>query len=576
MDPLQYLRLLRRGWRILLVCVLVGLAAAWVTAPSPKEDVGPVIRSYQATRTMISTGESGLQSLAQAALFVRVGDVPQRVAARLGPEEDPAVLAAQIRVTTDSDLGTLTLSARNSDPDRAALLANLFGEELVGWLIDNERASQQAQADAAVARMDDLRGQINSYDARLAGGGGDVVEAERDSLVNQYRLAYEQFQQLASEGPPSPAFSTIEEASPVPIAAGGFEAPASRSSRLVLGLVGALVLGAALIFVRDRFDTRVRTKEIAEKVFRLPVIAEVPPLRRRLGANQVMSLTDPASAYAEAHRALRTAIMFVKRNAEQAEPSANGNGHGPGSPPRSLKVVLVTSPGPSEGKTTTVANLASSFAEAGQKVLVLSCDFRRPRVHKLLGVADDAPGISDVLLSGREPHELRALVVDTSIPNVKLLPAGTVVDNPAELLAGEKALVNAARGLADIVLIDTPPLLVANDASELMGSADITVIVARSGKTTRESALRAVEMLERLEAPALGVALVGAPSIPTSRRYYYRYERSRRGRFGRRRHTTVPRRPSVPEKDVATPGPTPIPLPAGDPIPGPSERLEGR
>jgi Mrp family chromosome partitioning ATPase len=172
---------------------------------------------------------------------------------------------------------------------------------------------------------------------------------------------------------------------------------------------------------------------------------------------------------------------------------------------------MVTSPGPSEGKTTTVSNLATVLAEDGSSILVVNCDFRRPRLHSYLG-------------GGGEPRK----VFDTAVPGVKLVTG--VVDEPervapAEVIAAQRRLIVTAKNHFDFILLDTAPILTTNDASELLPVVDMVVMIVRSSKTTRESADRAAELLERFRAPVVGGVLVAAANAPT-RQYYYYYAAS--------------------------------------------------
>ena len=160
----------------------------------------------------------------------------------------------------------------------------------------------------------------------------------------------------------------------------------------------------------------------------------------------------------------------------------------------------MTSAGPSEGKTTTVANLAAMFAEADNSVLVINCDFRRPRLHRFLGGSD-------------EPRK----VVQSEIDGVRMVNnvLSNPNPNPAEVAAAQRQVVEAARGMFDVVILDTAPLLSTNDASEIMSSADVVVLVSQAGKTSKSSAARATEVLQRMEATVAGVALLGARYVPT-------------------------------------------------------------
>ncbi len=175
---------------------------------------------------------------------------------------------------------------------------------------------------------------------------------------------------------------------------------------------------------------------------------------------------------------------------------------------RDAVVVMITSPGPAEGKTTSVANLAAAFAEANAKVLVVNCDFRRPRVHAFLG------GTETTSLAGP---------VASSYTNIDLFDHHTedVTNSPAEILAEQRRIIRRCRTRYDVILLDTAPLLSTNDATEVLNEADLVVLVGRAGKTTKEAADRAAELLDRREAPVLGVTLVGVTEGPGGRYYYY-------------------------------------------------------
>lgn len=208
--------------------------------------------------------------------------------------------------------------------------------------------------------------------------------------------------------------------------------------------------------------------------------------------------------------------MVLLRALDDAQTKAAG-GDG-----RTGKVLVVVSPGAGEGKTTTAAHLAALLAEAGNSVLVVSADFRRPRIHELFAV-NSAPGLSEVL-APRNPLPLRSLDLSTPVKGVKLLASGAAVDNPAPLLGATVELMRGARPLFDFIIVDTAPLLVANDASELIRAADMVLVVARARRTSIDSCERSAELLKRIDAPVIGAVLVGASDMPAAYRYYrYRY-----------------------------------------------------
>ncbi len=225
-------------------------------------------------------------------------------------------------------------------------------------------------------------------------------------------------------------------------------------------------------------------------------------------------------------------------------------------------MILVTSPAPGDGKTTTVANLAATMAEAGRRVLVLGCDFRRPEIHTYFGVST-SPGIADVL-TGFGDQRLEDVVRATGIPGISIAPSGSKLRSFGDVAAAGRDLVEQARSLADIVIIDTAPLLATNDASELIPACDAVVVVARMGKTTSDGARRTRFLLERLGAPVAGVVVVGVAEADNRYASYYTStssgEQDRKGgRHVRREKGAAKSGPDVDSQEdaAATRGPMP-------------------
>jgi capsular exopolysaccharide synthesis family protein len=182
-------------------------------------------------------------------------------------------------------------------------------------------------------------------------------------------------------------------------------------------------------------------------------------------------------------------------------------------------VIVVTSPAAGEGKTTSVAHLAAMLAEIGRSVLVISADLRRPKIHEYFD-RPAAPGLVDVLAATPGAPAFDDLELATPVRGVRLVPSGPAIENPAPLLEYAGDLLRAARGLADFVLVDTPPMLIANDAVDLARHADGVLLVARSGATLIEGAERSAELLGRLEIPVVGVVLVASEAASSKSRYY--------------------------------------------------------
>ncbi|HEX2699145.1 MAG TPA: hypothetical protein VHM89_02945 [Acidimicrobiales bacterium] len=561
MEPIEYARLIRRRWRILAACCLVSFVVVWVLTPASPAAEDP---EYVGEHTLIRSDDNASpQALVTVALFVKTGEVPRRVAERIGFTRDPALLARSVDVDVDEQIGTLTVQATANGRAAASELANAFAEETLAVLGEKaQQALEKTKSDLAArvvkrrATIDDLEHQ--SAAARAAGNSSELIDAQRDAELRLYGADLELQQKQADLPPPSAGFVTLEAATPdlAEPKNAGLGVPASRPGRAAAaGLLG-LLLGAVVALVVERVDPAITLRSGAERAFKLPVVAEVPFSRGR--RYDVATATDPSSSVAEAYRAVRSALLLIPGttlgrvddipSAEPARPDPSvrvpsilgptGNGHvapptdGAGSAPfTEPQVVLVTSAAPSEGKTATVANLAASFAETGRSVLVLSCDFRRPSIHEHLGVRQ-AWGLTDVLEGGSAAPRLADVVKETHIPGVRIATNGSPLDSYGEVAAGGRRLVQEARSLADIVLIDTAPLLVAHEATELIPAADTVLVVCRSGQTSKEDAVRTREMLTRLRASVAGVVLVGAPESDTGYSTYYYEARPKPARRG--------------------------------------------
>jgi capsular exopolysaccharide synthesis family protein len=260
----------------------------------------------------------------------------------------------------------------------------------------------------------------------------------------------------------------------------------------MLGLVVGLMLGVALAFVREQLDDTVKNKDELERATGgLSALALTPTVAgwKDSAPPQVVSLTEPASPVAEAYRSLRTSVQFIGL-------------HHP------IQIIQVTSPNASEGKTTTLANLAVALASSGQRVVVVCCDLRRPRIHEFFAKSN-ATGFTSVLL-GEIPLS-RSLQSVPGQSRLALLASGPKPPNPSELLASQRTnqVLSALRSECDVVLVDSPPVLPVTDAAVLSRMVDATILVGTAGRTTRKEYQRAVELLRQVDAPLIGSVLNG-------------------------------------------------------------------
>lgn len=218
-------------------------------------------------------------------------------------------------------------------------------------------------------------------------------------------------------------------------------------------------------------------------------------------AYSLITLEQAKSPISEAFRTLRTNVQFTSVDSQ-------------------TKKIMVTSAGPREGKSSTVANLAVSMAQAGKSVLVIDADLRNPTQHKLFGL-DNREGLSVALL---QDQDNQAYIRETAVPGVMVLTGGPIPPNPAELVGSKrmKRLIEEASEQFDIVLIDTPPVVAVTDAAILAQEVDGVILVLASGEVNKEYAQRAKELLDKVGAKILG-AVLNKVDMKTSEYYYYYY-----------------------------------------------------
>jgi capsular exopolysaccharide synthesis family protein len=547
-NPREYIRAVRRRWFDVVLAVAVAVGAGYlVSSVAPP---GPASRSYDATSVLLVSGNqyaTGAPSVGALAELTTVGVVPDRVANQLGTSEDGAQLAAGVRSQADSSAGILKVTATATQPQRAQLLANAFARELVAYVRDLQAKAVAQQTGPVQHRLDVLQADIDQLDGQIAGAGPlqrSELQAKRDALVRQYGLAYESYQQLATSSTQPLRLSLIPATGAREISAGGIEPPRSRTSRMILAGILGVVIGIILVLILDRFDGRIRTRQVAERAFGRPVLAEIPAVSRRSRRRRLVLQSAPRSVAADAFRTLALqlsmpALAPTAAGAGTASASsvigngspapANGDteqtGNGAAGPP---KTVLVVSAGPGDGKTTVAANLAAAFANRGRRCLVLSCDFRRPKIHRLLGCANER-GLSEALQDDAKQPVLRSYVeAAADVDGVWLVPCGRPPADPGELLASPRmrAAIEEAKRVVDVVVIDTAPLLTTSDAADLLPMSEAVVVVARAGRTTTEIAERTMELATRLGARVSGIVLNAVTEMSVPRRYYYyRYYR---------------------------------------------------
>ena len=495
MEPIEYLNAIRRRWRVILVAVLVSAAVALFTnAAAPAGDQQGA--RFEASVLLLdargaqfgaeSRGAQGV-TLDTIAIFATLDEVAERAAKRLRSDRDPQALAGSIVATADADTGILTITATARTGKRAERVADAFARALTDYLGDQKRHELHLQISA-------LERQIRELPPDDGRGSTTRVSLQSQISTLQVELA-------APVGLPVLDSTTAEE-----VEVAGLTAPTSDGIRLGIGAAIGLLGGIALALVLERFDRRITTWRIAEELLPYPLLAEIPRMRR---SRRLAVVARPTSQGADAFRLLASSALHAIEQARSVHAEGNGHGTIPETP-----MLAITSAVRSEGKSMISANLGAALGELGKKVIVLSADLRSPTIHRYFD-APAVPGVVDAVNTWDGLPGFQRVRHATKAPGVSVIPGGSASPRPAAVLATEEIqkLVRYARAECDILIVDTPAILMSGDAVPLIQHADGVLLVTRVGKTPTDAAERVSETLERVGAPVIGFALNGARSV---------------------------------------------------------------
>lgn len=514
LDLRAYLHVLRnRKWIIVgIVVVVVAAAMAFTFRQTP---------IYRAEAEVLLRARSS-DSLFNPQAGLAYGDPTRRIQTEIQVLRSPEVArraADQLGFRAKASgrpLGqtdVVVVSATSPDPRRAAKVANAFAAAYVEFRRDQEVEDLAASVSGLQAKIDEIQAQIDSAapraapttTAKPAAGAAKTTStttidsAERQSLISQQAAFKQQLDQLAVSQSIRTGGAQVVARAVVPTT------PVSPTPvrNAVLALVVGLMFGVAGAFVIDHLDDTVKTREDVERVSRgWPVLALIPAVKgwRNEERTRVVADEDPKAPAAEAYRSLRTSINFMGID-------------------RTMQTIQVTSSNPGEGKTSTVANLAVTLSAAGKRVVIVDCDLRRPRIHKFFGLSNSV-GFTDVVL-GEVP--LSAALQHVPDHNrVLLLGSGTLTPRPSELLSSRRVtdVFDSLKKSADIILIDSPPVLPVTDPAVLSHSVDAVVVVVRARQTSSDDVQRTRQLLGQIDAPVMGIVLNG---IGKSSEYDYQY-----------------------------------------------------
>jgi len=500
-DYLHVVR--RRKWIIITSVVLVPLAAVAFSLHQQKlyqASSQVLLSSQNLANQLTGTQSTGINlqpdRIAQTQADVaRVPTVAQRVLTKVGVVDmtvQEFLQNSSVSTATNADI--LTFDVTNHDPALAKRLVDAYAAAYTVYRRELDTASIQRALVSVNRRI------------RQIGREGDRRSALYAQLVDrQQTLATMEALQTSNA-------SVVQQADRV------VQVQPRTARNLILAIVLGLVLGVGLAFLWEALDTRVRSaQEIGEKLGGLPLLARVPvPGKKLRSENKLVMLEEPAGVQAETFRMLRTNLDFVTLD-------------------RDVRTIMVTSSVEQEGKSTTIANLAVALARAGQRVVLVDLDLRRPFLDKFFDIT--GPGVTQVAL-GHVPLEdalVSFAITDARTSRARtngngngngngnagakpvrgvleVLPSGAIPPDPGEFV-GTTALSDILARLrerADIVLVDAPPVLHVGDAMTLSTKVDGMIVVTKMNVVRRQMLNELARQLQTVPTPVLGFVVTAA------------------------------------------------------------------
>jgi non-specific protein-tyrosine kinase len=549
LDLRQLIRSVRRWWWIsCLVPVAFALLAMLITSQQQPK--------YASTATMYINPASGTGAADYNAVLTaeRLSKTYQKLAknrtvleqviADLQLPYGSGTLAKQITATADGETQLLGITVSDTDPTRAANIANAVATRFQSYVVNELSTSSETDLEAINAILRDMETEVKNVQAQIdelqarSDADSATVQAQIDALtarLEESQGAYGRLLSTASEMRAYAALSGAQITVAVPASVPGGPYAPNRTVNIMLGFVAGLILALGIILVLEYLDNTVKALTDFPALVGAPLLSTVTSIPKLTqGRKQLFVLEHPKGGAAESIRLLRTNIEFASATKE-------------------IATLGITSANPGEGKSTIAANLAVALAQAGFVTALLDADLRRPSQHRIFGVGNDR-GLSTLLSAPDRTWDWAAQ--PTMLPNLSLIPAGPLPPNPADLLSLERMrrLLAEMQETFDVIIVDTPPVLVVSDPLIVAAHVDGMIMVARSGKTRLDALRRASATIQRGAIRIIGV-IVNHQSGRGSEGYYYTeyhaVDESPRGGGRRGGRPELPSSLPVPEQSPA-------------------------
>ena len=506
---LQYYFYLIRANILFIALVLIGtllvtFAANQLITPTYSASTTIFVNSNTSSTNELSSIRAS-ESLAETIAEMAVSrDILSTLIDDLDLQSTPSSLKGSISAGTVSNTQLIRITVENEDPVLASAIAN----ELVKVLIARNSELQTAGFDNVEAN---LRRQLDLLETQIADTEEKIEnvqfsDANEQIQLNELLIQYNRDQTALLQSYEAVRLEAVKLSSnlaPIESAVpnGNPIRPRPLTNLLLASMVG-IMLSVGFILLRDFLDSTVKDFVSVSQKLGLGVIGQIP--WHSPDNSRIFTINDHRSPVAEAFRSLRQNLKYASVD-------------------KPIKSLMITSPSPSEGKSTTAANLAGAIANSGQSVLLIDGDLRRPKTHTLFDLPNNY-GMSSLFL---EPLEnMHHFFQNTSVPNLKVLTSGPLPPNPSELFDTKRAqqIIQRALTMFDMVIIDAPPVLGLADSTALSQYIDGIMFNIMLGKSHENAVFQAINRLNQVNANIVGLNVVGLDnSVQRGGYYYYIY-----------------------------------------------------
>jgi capsular exopolysaccharide synthesis family protein len=563
----QQVAVIRRRWRVVVLFTLLGVAVALlvslVQSPTYSSSTSLALTPVNAAQSPTNGLVMQPTEIATQVQVLLSTPVAQRVIDTLQLDTSTTSLLNSVTVAQESDTRVIIVTARRPTSAEARSVAAAFAQEYLAY--SKEQATEQSRAALAVLaeeaqRVRDRLAQVQKQLPGATGTEATQLQSEQQALLVELTqiLGDQATASVNSPGALGDGGQVLVEA-PLPTSPAS---PKPLQAALLGGFLG-LLLGVGMAFVRDHFDDGVRDEfRLRDAIAPRPVLGRIPHWANAK-TGRLATVIDPASQVSEAYRALSTSIRFLlavpRESTHGVSPAAERDRltKAPAEPVARTRgrILLVTSPMESEGKTSLSSNLAVVAARFGLRVTLVDADLRNPQIGSVFGLGRP-PGLSDLLASDDRLEDYMVEVEDMSV-----LPGGSLAPNPAELLASPRMreLLSTIAATADLVIVDSAPVNRVSDALELVATSDLVLLAARHGQTRLRSLEEAIEKIHQVGGEVSGAVYVDVPGRSGAEAYGYGYTEEQ---------PPADAEPATPEPDATGPEAPATPTPAAATTPG--------